>query len=155
MDASQKNVADATSNPPSPLPKNKIRNLLKMQHKLPTIYEETLPIVKPKELCIDLDLSKLSLYNYPTQETVKEANMTPESISDLDVFVSDDEIDDLLKNTFDPKDKSRLFLSKYAPSIPIPTITDDPPCPCPCLASDKDSKLLFCKCSSADVILQK
>ena len=146
MDASQKNVADAASNPPSPLPKNKIQNLLKMQHKLPTIYEENLPIVKPKELCIDLDLSKLSLYNYPTQETVMEANTTPESISDLDVFVSDDETEDLLKNTFDPK-------SNYAASIPIPTITDDPPCPC--LASDKDSELLFCKCSSAKVILQK
>ena len=153
MDASQKNVFAAASNPPSPLPKNKIQNLLKMQHKLPTIYEETLPIVKPKEPSTDLDLSKLSLYNYPTQETAKEPNTSSESISDFDLFVSDDEIENLLENTFDPKDKCRLFLSKYTQSIPIPSITNDPPCPC--LASDKDSKILFCKCSSANAILQK
>ena len=153
MDASQKTALVTESNPSSPQPKHKVQNLLKMQHKLPTIYEETLPAVKPKNAPIDLDFSKLSLYNHPIQETVKEPDTSPESISDLDLFVSDDEIEHLLENTYDPNDKCRLFLSKYTQSIPIPSITNDPPCPC--LASDKDSKVLFCKCSSANAILQK
>ena len=100
MDASQKTALVTESNPSSPQPKHKVQNLLKMQHKLPTIYEETLPAVKPKNAPIDLDFSKLSLYNHPIQETVKEPDTSPESISDLDLFVSDDEIEHLLENTY-------------------------------------------------------